>query len=295
MLSKRTSIITLIILTFVGSFLAVFATNFLMGDLVNKAVSFMDSTLVTSLPISFISVIIVIGFFYIIRLYKRPKTFKKLSKNYLILIIVFSALAFVTSILGGLLNYGTLASSYPFKGYHIIAMILSLLILGAAIFGLLYVNKKVQDDEEQFKVTAKHVFATIGWFLFICLTLNRLGSLFISVTFVYWRNFYLTFPFYIYLLVPLALGIIKVLSIFEIFDKKKTFISSIVVGGVALALSLYSIIVGSQNTAFISALSQLMPLERISSMPFEIIIHTVSYLAVSLILILQNRKFKEVQ
>lgn len=293
MLSKRTSIITLIILTFIGSLLTAFSTNLLMGDLVNKGVSFMDSTLLSSLPITFISIIVIIGFFFVVRLFKRPKTFKKLSKNYLILIIIFSALAFITSILGGILNYGTLVSSYPFKGYHIIMMILSLLILGAAIFGLLYINKKVNDDEEQFKVNAKHVFATIGWFLFICLAFNRLGSLFVSVTFIYWRNFYLTFPFYFYLLVPLALGVIKILSIFEVFDKRIAFISSIVVGGIALALSLYSIIVGTQNTAFISSLSQLMPLERISSMPFEIIIHTVSYLAVSLILILQNRKYKE--
>lgn len=293
MLSKRTSIITLIILTFIGSLLTAFSTNLLMGDLVNKGVSFMDSTLLSSFPITFISIIVIIGFFFVVRLFKRPKTFKKLSKNYLILIITFSALTFITSILGGILNYGTLVSSYPFKGYHIIMMILSLLILGAAIFGLLYINKKVNDDEEQFKVNAKHVFATIGWFLFICLAFNRLGSLFVSVTFIYWRNFYLTFPFYIYLLVPLALGVIKILSIFEVFDKRIAFISSIVVGGIALALSLYSIIVGTQNTAFISSLSQLMPLERISSMPFEIIIHTVSYLAVSLILILQNRKYKE--
>ena len=79
-------------------------------------------------------------------------------------------------------------------------MIAHLLVLGGAIFGLVWYVRRLPADTEQFKVGAKHVFFTMGWFLFVALAFNRFGAFLTMPMYVELRNFYLTFLFYLFLL-----------------------------------------------------------------------------------------------
>ena len=168
-------------------------------------------------------------------------------------------------------------------------MVLNLVLIGGGVFALLNI-KKLKEDEGIVKIGVKYVFKTIGWFLFIMLMLNRFGMLLGAPSYVYLRNFYKTFPFYIYLLVPVFLGVIEVLYILELLPKNKILLLTYIGLGVNLALFAYIAIMGMNDTGFISSLSQAMPLERLASKPLEILIHVLSYSGVCAALLVQNLK-----
>ena len=129
---------------------------------------------------------------------------------------------------------------------------------------------------------------TIGWVLYTFLMFNRLGMFIGSPLFIYWRNFYQTFPFYLYLLVPLYFFIIELMHIHDVSSKKTRFIMSVIGLGIVIILSAYIVIMGKVDTMFISSLSPMMPLERLMSTPIEIVIHIASYLIISGVVILQT-------
>ena len=136
------------------------------------------------------------------------------------------------------------------------------------------------EDQEKFKVTAKHVFYTIGIYLLIALTFNRFGAFLFMPIYVQWSTLYKTFIYYLFLLVPLALLIIKTCKILEIGNKH--FVPALVVAIINICLFTAIVIIGKGDTTFISAVSAAAPLERLGSMPMEILIHFVAYLGVSI-------------
>ena len=290
MLSKKSTIIILAILTCIGAPLMMLSSNMFFGDIVSIGAGISNSTIFATIPATSVTLIAAIAILYIIRLYKRPKTFKSLSRLYLIIALVLSALGFISSILAGLLTYGSLLAPYPFPGYLIIFMIINIILMLSSIGCLLLLHKFAPIDEDKVKITFPYILSTIGWFLFILLMLNRLGMFVTCPFYVYLRTLYKTFVFYIYLLVPLYLGIIKTLNILGILSKKQSLINSIIALSINLVLFIAIVILGSTDTQFISNISPAMPAERISTMPLEIIIHFVSYTAVGVIMLVQAVK-----
>lgn len=291
-MSKKFSIISLIITTIVGSLFTALGSNMLFDDLFNKDVPFANHTLFVSLPAVSVCVIFVMLVLYIIRVYKHPDCQKRISRLYLIIAIVMGVIGVVGAVLGGVKVYGTFTGRHPFPGYLIIFMILNILIIGGAICGLVFL-KKMKDDTGKVKITVKHVFKTIGWFLFISMMFNRLGMLLGAPTYIYLRNLYKTFPFYLYLLMPVFLGVLVLMSPFEILDRKKRFILGLVALGLNVCFFGYIALMGINDTAFISSLSQAMPLERMASKPLEILIHFLTYTGVGVAVLVLNKKPKE--
>ena len=289
-MSKKTTLISLIVIAIIGSFVAALAGNMFMGDILNKGLPVSGMTFFATFPSLMVAALLVAVFLYVLRLYQRPKTFKRMSRTYLIIAIVLSAIGFVTAILCGAITYGgKFLTLYPFPGYLIIAMLTHLLIIAGAIVGLVML-RKVPQDEEKFKVRAKHVFKTLGWYLFISLTFYKTGMFLGLPVYVHWRTLYMTFPFYIWLLVPVFMGTIKVLNILGIMSKKLNLGLSI--GALALhaGLSIYIILMGRANSMFVSNISQCMPLERLAAMPVEMPIHVLAIGAVGVILLVQAIK-----
>ena len=286
-MSKKLSLLILCGITLVGAVVAYIGTNFFMHDVLNKGGDIFGTMLAT-IPMLMMGAVLVSGFLYVVRLNKRPNTFKKLSKHYLIVGLVLSGVGLLTAFLAALVIYGSFFKPYPFYGYFIIMIVLFAVMIWAAIFLLVKLKKK-EEDQETYKFGAGHVFATIGWFLFISLTFNRLGALFAAPFYVQWRTLYLTFPFYLYLLCPLFIGALKVLFELKIL---KGLVLPIIACAVQVVLFLAIVVIGSQNTTMISAISPAMPLERLASAPVEIMIHFASMVAVSVILIVQSAKSK---
>ncbi len=291
-MKKKYLIISLIALVVVGALFTALSSNMLFDDLFNKDVKFANATLFVSIPAVTFTLLFVLGIFYVLRCYQHKDCVKRLSRHYLIMAAIFGLIGAIFAVVGNLKVYGTLFGRHPFPGYAIIFLVLNLAMLGGAIFGLLKL-KGVKDDEGRIKVRVGYVFKTIGWFLFICLMLNRFGMFLAAPIYLYWRNLYLTFPFYLYLLFPVCLGVLVAMHKLELWKREKLVYMGLVMLGVNVCFFAYIALMGINNTAFVSSLSQAMPLERMASKPLEILIHFLSYVGVSAAILVENRKPKE--
>ena len=291
---KRFTLIALIALALVGAMFTVLASNMLMDDLFNKGVSFSNMTIFVSLPAVSIAVMFVLGIFYFIRTYRHPDCKKRIAKTYLIIAAIFALIGIVGAILGGAVTYKTFTGNHPFPGYLIIFLILNILVLICALYPLFFCLKKMPEDKDRIKVNFVYVLKTIGWTLFIGMVLSRLGLFLAMPVYVYTSNLYQTFPTFLYLLLPVLLGTVIVLFNLGILNKKKTFIMGIVALALNVGFFVYTVINGLNSTAYISSISQIYPIDRMASLPIEIIIHFLAYTGVGIaIILISKRKEKE--
>ena len=290
-MSKKFSLIALAIIAVLGSLVTIYVCNLFFTDVPYFGPNIMDTAIFASFSALLFGAYFVMGALYICRAHLRPKTIKRLSSTYLKITIVLSALGFIFALLAGLVNYGTLLSKYPFPGFVIVAMVLHLLVLAASIFAMIKFVKPLPEDEEKFKVTAKHVFFTLGWFLFVALAFNRFGAFLTMPIYVELRNFYQTIFFYLFLLVPMAILVKKAFDVFEL--KLNRFLFVIIVFAINLVLFLVVVIIGLNDTTFVSSLSPAMPLERLAAKPVEIIIHFASQFGILLAWLIKEIKAKK--
>ena len=94
-------------------------------------------------------------------------------------------------------------------------------------------------------------------------------------------------------LVFVYLGVVEVLYIFGILKRKQAFIMGIVGLGLDVLFFAYTVIQGLNSTAYISSISQIYPIDRMASLPIEILIHFLSFAGVGAAIMVQNRPQKE--
>ena len=291
-MSKKFSLIALAIIAVLGSLVAFAASNLFFTDVPYFGPHIMDTALFASFTALLFGAYFVMGPMYIVRSYLKPNIRKKMSKTYLNTTIVLAGLGFVFAILAGVINYkGNFLAPYPFPGFIIVMMVAHLLVLGGAIFALVKPVKALPEDTEQFKVGAKHVFFSMGWFLFVALAFNRFGAFLTMPMYVELRNFHLTFLFYLFLLVPMAILVKKVFDVYEV--KFNKFVYVIALFAVNLVLFVAVAIIGMNDTTFVSSLSPAMPLERLAAKPVEIIIHFASQFGILLAWLIREIKAKK--
>ena len=289
-MSKKFVIISLAILAVIGSIWTFYASNMFFGDVSNFGAGFMKTTLFVTLPGLLLGAMMVTAALFIVRFYLRPNSRKILCRNYLFIAIALGAFGVIFTILGAVLNMHSFIKPYPFPSYLIIMLVLHILIVVAAAVVLFKVVLKMPDDTEQFKVKPLHVLHTLGLFLLIALAFNRFGAFLLAPVYVQWSTFYKTFVYYLFLLIPMALLVIKVLKLLEISDK--LFIPAIAVAAINVVLFALVVILGANDAAFISAVSAAAPLERLGSMPMELFIHFAAYLGVSVYYVIALRPRK---
>ena len=291
-MSKKFSLIALVIIAVLGSLMAFVASNLFFTDVPYFGPHIMDTAIFLSFTALLFGAYFVIGAMYIVRSYLKPNIRKKMSKTYLKTTMVLAGLGFVFAILAAVINYnGNFLASAPFPGFIILMMVMHLLVLGGSIFALLKPVKALPEDTEEFKVGAKHVFFTMGWFLFTALAFNRFGAFLTMPIYVELRNFYQTVFFYLFLLVPMAILVKKVFDVFEL--KLDRFIYVIILFAINLVLFIVVAIIGLNDTTFVSSLSPAMPLERLAAKPVEIIIHFASQFGILLAWLIREIKAKK--
>ena len=287
-MSKKFVMISLAVIAVLGSLLTFYASNLFFGDVSNFGSG--SPTIFATFPSMLFGAMLIAATLYIVRLYKRPENKKALSKLYLIIAAVLAFLGIVFAVLGGVVNYRGNFVKYPFPSYLIIFLVLHVLVLAASVFAFFKFVKPMPEDPEKFKGGVKHVLHTIGLYLLIALAFNRFGAFLLFPVYVLWSSFYMTFVYYLFMLIPMALLVIKVLGILEF---KPLFIPTVVVAALAVVLFAVTAIIGVNDSAFISAVSAAAPLERLGSMPMEILIHFVTYLGVSAYYIVVEIKAKK--
>ena len=286
-MSKKFAIVSLAIIALFGSLWTFYASNMFFGDVSNFPGGFSNTTLFVSLPGMLLGAMFVAAPLYIVRLYKRPDNKKALSRLYLIIAAALAFFGIVFAVLGGVVNYRGNFASYPFPGYLIIMIILHVAVLGGSLFVLFKYVRPLPDDAEKFKGGPLHVLHTIGLYLFIALAFNRFGAFLLMPVYVQWSSLYMTFVYFLFLLIPMALLVIKVLGILGF---KPLFIPVIIVAALNVVLFAITAAIGVNDSAFVSAVSAAAPLERLGSMPMEILIHFVSYLGVSIYYVIKEIK-----
>ena len=291
-MSKKFSLIALAIIAVLGSLMAFAASNLFFTDVPYFGPHIMDTAIFSSFTALFFGAYFVMGAMYIVRTYLKPNIRKKMTRTYLITTAVLALFGLIFAILAGVVNYkGNFLTPYPFPGFIIIMMVVHFLALGGAIALLVITLTRMPADTEQFKVGAKHVFFSMGWFLFTALAFNRFGAFLTMPLYVELRNFHLTFLFYLFLLVPMAILVKKVFDVYEL--KLNRFIYVIVVFAINLVLFLAVAIIGMNDTTFVSSLSPAMPLERLAAKPVEIIIHFASQFGILLAWLIREIKAKK--
>ena len=286
-MNKKFAIISLIIVALLGSLLTFYASNLFFSDVANFGAGFSNVTLFATLPGMLLGAIFIAAPLYIIRFYKRANSRKILTRNYLLIAIALAAFGMIFAILAGIINYRGNFVSYPFPGYLIIMMVLFIAIIGCSAFAFFKYVKAMPEDEEKFKGGFLHILHTIGLYLLIALAFNRFGAFLLMPVYAQFSTLYKTFVYYLFLLIPMALLVIKTLKILEI--GKGYFIPLLVVGILNIGLFASIIVLGMNDSAFISAVSAAAPLERLGSMPMEIMIHFVVYLGVSIYYIIKEK------
>ena len=289
-MSKKFLMISLVILAVIGSLVTFYASNLFFSDVSNFGAGFMNTTLFVTLPMMLLGAMLVAATLFVVRFYQRPASRKILARNYLFIAIALAAFGIIFAVLGGVLNMHSFIKPYPFPGYLIIMLVLHLLILVGAAVVLFKVVLKMPDDTEKFKVGVKHVFHTIGLFLLIALAFNRFGAFLFMPIYAQWSTLYKTFVYYLFLLIPMMILIIKAMRILEL--GKNRFLMSIIVLAFAVVLFGVTALLGMNDSAFISAVSAAAPLERLGSMPMEILIHIVSYVGVLVYYVIIERPKK---
>ena len=278
-MSKKFVIISLAILAVIGSIWTFYASNMFFGDVSNFGAGFMKTTLFVTLPGLLLGALFVTACLFIIRFYLRPNSRKVLCRNYLFIAMALGCFGLLFAVLGGVLNLHSFIKPYPFAGYLIIMLVLNILIIAGSAVVLFKIVLKMPEDTEKYKVSVKHVFHTLGLFMLIAMAFNRFGAFLLAPVYVQWSTFYKTFVYYLFLLVPMALLVIKVLKLLEI--RKHFLIPVVVVAVLNCALMIAILLLGANDAAFVSAVSAAAPLERLGSMPMELFIHFFTYFGVS--------------
>ncbi|MBP5648864.1 MAG: hypothetical protein J6X29_02545 [Clostridia bacterium] len=263
----------LICLLIVGALSAFYSTNFVLVDVLNMSGGVKNVDFISTIPALLVAVDFVLLAMFSIRAMLRPKCFRRMASLYLIYLGVISLIGFVFSILSGIVVYGSFTSDYPFYGYSIGAMILHFALFLLSIILKVIVSRSIGVEDKAMKVNASYALYSGIMFFLVFFAFNRLGAFLFSIEYVSYSTLYMTFPMYIYLLVPPALLLYFALPIIKRFkESEKTkliyiwivFAANIVLGGAVIA-------VGWNNPLFISAVSPAAPLGRIASMPIETI------------------------
>ena len=154
-------------------------------------------------------------------------------------------------------------------------IIIHTLILGAAIYLLVVSCKQLKKnpEEKKRKITVYYVFYNIGLVSLLLYALNRAGAFLLLPIFWSMENSWMMIPYYLQMLVPLAVVICHCLyKDFIKEDKKRLFayIASLSIVGYSIFSMIYtSIITAANYPNSITVLSPILQFERLVMFPID--------------------------
>lgn len=276
-MSKKIAGIVLAVLAIAGSILNFLGLNLLFSDLANMLTSVFTVDIVSSFPGLIFAFDFIAASMYVYRYVRTPEYRKRMTLTYLIVLGAFSLLGIIASVLSGVLVYGSLLAPYPFKGYMIICLVFHALLLLFAIGGYYNAYRFMKEDESKRKWKVSYVCYSITLAILTCFAYYRFGAVLLSPLFIQWRTLYLTWSFYLAMVMPFALLVHTVLYGFGVYRTypKAGMIHASVVLGLSVACSATFILIGMNNTQLISAVSPVCPLERLASLPIDTIVYVL--------------------
>ena len=298
-MSKKIAIIEFVALSLLGAFILFYATNAFACSLVlNIVYGFGDAQMIiASLPLFMVGLAFALAAMFILKLQKYPNAKKQLVKQYSLVLAIYGLIGLITTILTGTVVYGSFVSKYPFPGYIIICLIANIILLVGGCLVRFYFANNLADDTEPNKVKVGVVFRALGLGFVTFFSLERLGAIMWAIEYGQARSFYITWIFYLYMLVPMANLVYLALKYFGKGPKecKFTRIYIMTVIGVHFVFGGLCFFLGATNTLFVSAVSNAMGLERLASMPVVILLMFLGYTAFFIIQIVKGIKYKKAE
>lgn len=273
---KKPVFIALVALTtFLGAFLNFYAFNLFCSDVANF---FMQGNfelqIISTFPALNLAVIMIVVMMFLMRYYSKPTIVKRLSFTYSIIIASLSFVGLVTSILTGTIVHGSFLSERILPCYPLIGLIVHGIIFIGSLVLMFLTKKYLPEDKDRTKVTFRYVLATIGHATFLFFVFNRVGAVLWMPSYLQVRTLYVTWSFYLWTLLPLAMLVLLVLEELQRYKSHKRYgiISNSVMLGVNIVVGVGFAIMELNDTTIGAAISPVMPLSRLASMPVEAIL-----------------------
>ena len=269
----------IVLLTFLGVFASIlfhFGSTLLYEVVSNyEALSLIE---LSGLPMfMFIaSLICVIFFLYRALVLKRTNPYTK--RFYALLVMIFSALGFISAIAVGVVVYHNLFARFVFIAYPFVMMLANLASLAASIYYFVISNKQIKEEqpEKPARSRVRHVFATMGFTFLILYSFTKLGSLFLLPLLFSPVDGYLAIPFYLQFLVPFAALACFLICRDAIKPELKTkfgLIANCVILAFSIFTFIYMVIVSKYSyPGMVNAVSNSMHLERLITFPINFIV-----------------------
>lgn len=270
-MKKKTTIILLLVIGILGSFIAFYSFNMLFSDLSNMFYGTHDAYIITSIPLFMITLDIILSFLFVIRLYRRPEYKKAMIKLYSIYMAINGAIGTVTSIMTGRVLYHSFLAPYPFPLYSLLMLIVNILLMVLGLVIRIILVEKVDEDLEKRKMTIGYMLFSAALFIVIMFAFDKFGAILWSPVYTSFRSLDITIWFYIWILIPPAIIIYYILDNFKVFSRKGKVIFSITVTALNIILGVVVYLISSNNPLLISSVSPIVPLERLATMPVNFI------------------------
>ena len=274
-MKKTSRFLCLIALLIIGSVVSFYSFNIFFTAICNyQAVS--RATL-AGLPMYCIMGTIICLILYTYRLLVQRENTFILTRHYAIALIVTSSLGILTAILVGAWVYHSFVKEWVFTCYPLVMILIHLLILAASIYLLVVSQKHLKNlpEEKKVKINTYYVFYHIGLVSLLLYALNRAGAFLLLPIFWSMENSWMMIPFYIQLLVPLAMVICHCLYKDFVSEKNKikfVYISIGVIVGYSLFTMIYTSIITKNNyPEAITVLSPILQFERLVMFPLDYI------------------------
>lgn len=269
---KFYDIIAVIVYILGGSLITFNAGNLFFSDISNFA-SGSRLTLIATIPhFMFMFMIITLGFFFIRYRRLEDKYRMRFKKFYFLLFIIFSAIGVATSILSGTFVYGSFLAPYPYNGAILVCFFVHVLILVFSIISYLKNNKKVDFNNEKMPYKKSYIWLSIVFVLFAFVAFYRLGACISALIYTDYRYFAYTFIFYFSCIIPMVLLIFISISKIHKFERLTSILFYSITLLVAVICAVYVISEGTTNPLLISLISPAMPLERLATLPMEVVV-----------------------
>lgn len=298
-IKKKYLIISLIIVALVGSFINFYFTNLVMNAISNKGAPAFFAGLLLPVAALTIAIEFILFAFFIVRYYLHPTHLKRMILVYSIVLISLSFVGLICDILSAIIVYQSILKAHPFPAAMLLFLIWHVAMIGlgfALIFGF---RKRIEyDDIFLHKTTFKYVMETILISLIVFYVFNRFGAFLWSPVYCQIRTLDVTYPFYILIMLPMALLVIDMFYVFGIFKSKHRQVG-VMLSGMCMALSIFIITQFAarsiKDQSFLSAISPAVPIERLMTIPIDSILNSICVVFLAIFTIVYSVKFKRLK
>ncbi len=271
-MKKSTAIKLLIALAAIGSVVSFYATNMLLSDVSNMFYMSITRDLISTLPCFTIALDFILASIYVIRFFSKTTYCKSQTIVHSWILFAFSIVGIFTSIYTGIVIYGSMLAPYPFKFATIIFLIFHILMLAHSLHTL-KIGKNMPGEAVYRKLKFSYILYTIMLSAILFFAYNCFGALLISPLYIQWSTFYLTIPFYLSLLLPMALVVQMMFYTFKTVDEHPN--SGIALTAIVLIANLIIGVavfyIGYHYPQFIAAISPAVAIERLLTKPINTI------------------------